>query len=116
MDKRIKEEFTKDFETTSKKVDLSFDVNKLEPNTTNVKNKSRLKWIPLSIGLVCAATVAVVLPIALTNATVIKNNANLPKKDTIEFTKQQYNQNAIKVAESNTFKKLNYVPYPFNQS
>ena len=124
MDKRIKEEFQKDFDSINKKVNLSFDVNKLEPNTKVIKNKSHFKWIPISLGLAFAAVAAVVLPISYTTfsqknvsgSKANKKSDDENKRDTVELTKKQYTQNQIKIIESNTFKKLNNVTSPFYDS
>ena len=102
---KVKQQFIKDFEESNNKVDLTFDVSQLEPNVTNemkIKNRKKVRnRIILSFtAIVCLAIVAIPL-------------SQLLEIDTSFGTaKRTLSANAIAIAESNSFKKLNNVKYP----
>ena len=101
----LKEQFKNDFEESSN-VDLSFDVTQLEPNNNKTKHKIR----PLKLGLVLTASLAT-LALVIVPCSVIFF-ASLRTSTSVKEYKRQYSLNEIKIAETNTFKKINDISYP----
>ena len=102
----IKEQFKKDF-MESNKVDLSFDTDQLEPNDRHDKHRIR----PYKLGLLI--TCAVILAIVMVPTSVILFSS-IGNKSSVKTYNRKYTKNEIRIAESNTFKKLNDVYYPSN--
>ena len=106
--KQFEKQFKEDFEK-SKKIDLSFDVRQLEPNMPSGKRK--LRGYEKAIIIVASLqAVFIVAPIAFY---ILKS---LRIEDSVKEYKRAYTVNEIKIAESNTFKKLNDVHYPDGQN
>ena len=103
MDKTEKQ-FKEDFNNANK-VDLSFDVDQLEPNT----KKNRHKIRPYKIRLIITSSVLASLVIGLSIPVLM---ALLKVDESVNETTRKYTLAQIKVAESNSFKKLNNVNYP----
>ena len=104
--KNFKERFKKDF-VSSQRVDLPFDLDLLEPNTPKSKHKANLK--PLKVGLavsLASLLVALAVPVSVFLVSAIR------VKSSVKLDQRHYSLNQIKMAESNTFKKLNEVNYP----
>ncbi len=106
MDK-LKEQFKADFEK-SDKPELSFDLRQLEPNTKRTKHHVR----PYKAIIVTFASIMGVL-LALPAAAFIA--MSLRFNESVKFNNKNYSMNQLKIAESNTFKKLNDVTYPNGQ-
>ena len=115
--KDIKKQFTEDFELSSKKVDLSFDVTQLESNTKQTRH--RFKHWPLVISLGCVATAIVGIAVP-----VMSNLLKIQNKSVNKYTKT-YTIEEIQLADKNTpgtvirepgsrseFEKLNEVVLP----
>ena len=106
MDK-LKEQFKADFEK-SDKPELSFDLRQLEPNTKRTKHHVR----PYKAIIVTFASIMGVL-LALPAAAFIAMSLRID--ESVKFNNKNYSMNQLKIAESNTFKKLNDVTYPNGQ-
>ena len=100
----LKEQFKKDFED-SNNVDLSFDVTQLEPNSRKTKHKIK----PYKLGLIITASI--IVAIVAVPASVILLSA-LRIEESVRTYNRRYSLNEIRIAESNTFKKLNTISYP----
>lgn len=101
---KIKKQFRQDF-NSSHKVDLSFDNSKLEDNTRFTKHATRKKLL-IAI-LVPSISIAFIgAPIALILSIALKTT------ESVKAIKREFTMNEIRIAESNTFKKLNSVTYP----
>jgi len=100
----FKEQFKKDFEESSN-TNLSFDMTQLEPNSNVDKHKARprMKLIVASIAVVGVASLAIGGAFAI---------GIFRTKESVKTSNRRYSLNEIRVAESNTFKKLNDVAYP----
>lgn len=101
---KLKGQFKKDFEQSSN-VDLSFDTTQLEPNSNADKHKPRprMKLIVASAALVGVVSLAVGGAFAV---------GIFRTKESVKTFNRSYSLNKIRIAESNTFKKLNDVAYP----
>lgn len=106
---KIEKQFKKEFEESNKKIELTFDVSKLTPNTEPEvtfeevkKKKGKTKRIVIfsSASLVVLAIAAVAL------------SQMLEIESSVKTAKRNLSANAIAIAESNTFKRLNNVKYP----
>ena len=106
MDK-LKEQFKADFEK-SDKPELSFDLRQLEPNTKKTKHHVR----PYKAIIITFASIMGVL-LALPAAAFIAMSLRID--ESVKFNNKNYSMNQLKIAESNTFKKLNDVTYPNGQ-
>ena len=100
----LKKQFKKDFEESSN-TNLSFDTTQLEPNS----GKSKHKIKPYKLALI--VTTAVIVSIIAFPFSVMFF-ASLRIKDSVNTFNRSYSLNEIRIAESNTFKKLNDVIYP----
>ena len=106
---KIKEQFKKDFEESNKKAELTFDVSKLQPNVEpevtfeEVKRKKKNKR-RIIIACVSTAVVLTVVGISLSQMFEVHSSVTTAKRN--------LSANAIAIAESNTFKKLNNFNYP----
>lgn len=100
----FKEQFKKDFEESSN-TNLSFDTTQLEPNNVSDKHKARprMKLIVASVAVVAVVSLIVVGAFAL---------GIFRTKESVKTSNRRYSLNEIRIAESNTFKKLNTVSYP----
>lgn len=100
----FKEQFKKDFEESSN-TNLSFDTTQLEPNNVSDKHKARprMKLIVASVAVVAVASLTVGGAFAL---------GIFRTKESVKASNRRYSLNEIRIAESNTFKKLNTVSYP----
>ena len=100
----FKEQFKKDFEESSN-TNLSFDTTQLEPNNVSDKHKARLrmKLIVASVAVVAVASLIVGGAFAL---------GIFRTEESVKASNRRYSLNEIRIAESNTFKKLNTVSYP----
>ena len=102
---KIEKQFKEDFEK-SQKVELTFDTSKLEQDPTHVRHKVRKRWVlipAISGGIVCSLVLGVSIAVY-----------NSFASDSVKEFKRQYTVQEIKIAENNTFKKLNNVKYPNN--
>ena len=106
MDK-LKEQFKADFKK-SDKPDLSFDLRQLEPNTKKTKHEIR-PYKAVLIGVAWLLGIFICLPAA---AFLVMS---LRIDESVKFSNRQYSMNELKVAESNTFRKLNDISYPSGQ-
>ena len=106
MDK-LKEQFKADFEK-SDKPELSFDLRQLEPNSKKTKHHVR----PYKAIIITFASIVGVL-LALPAAAFIAMSLRIG--ESVKFNNKNYSMNQLKIAESNTFKKLNDVTYPNGQ-
>lgn len=102
--KKIEEQFKKDFEQ-SKKAELSFDTTQLDADTRKIRHKSKNLRIAIAsfsgaFALLATAFVALIVSSLATTT------------DKPKLTTRKYTQAEIKIAESNTFRKLNEVKYP----
>ena len=102
---KIKEQFKKDFEQAHN-VDLSFDLNQLEPNAP----KQRYRMRPLHKALIFASG-GLVLALAIA-AIPLSMWMLAPKSTSVKLARRNYSANEIEIAKSNTFNKLNDVYYP----
>ena len=100
----LKKQFKQDFEESSN-VNLSFDTTQLEPNSRKSKHKIK----PYKLALIF--TTAVIVSIIAIPASVIFFSS-LKIKESVKTSNRRYSLNEIRIAESNTFKKLNTVSYP----
>ena len=100
----LKEQFKKDFED-SNNVNLSFDITQLEPNSKKTKHKIK----PYKLGLIITASVIVAIVAVPASVILI---SSLEVKESVKTNNRRYSLNEIRIAESNTFKKLNTVSYP----
>lgn len=100
----FKEQFKKDFEESSN-TNLSFDTTQLEPNNVSDKHKARplMKLIVASVAVVAVASLIVGGAFAL---------GIFRTEESVKTSNRRYSLNEIRIAESNTFKKLNTVSYP----
>ena len=103
MDK-LKEQFKADFRK-SKKPNLSFELNQLEPNTKKTKHEIKPSR---AIAVVLASTMGAI--ICLPAVALLAMSLRID--DSVRYNNNNYSMNAIKIAESNTFRKLNDVTYP----
>ncbi|MCR5309480.1 MAG: hypothetical protein K6E21_05170 [Bacilli bacterium] len=109
---KIKEQFKKDFEESNKKVDLTFDVSKLQLNEESevtfeeIKRKKKNKRRIIIFSTVSAVTVLTVVGISLSQMLEINTSVTTMKRN--------LSLNTVAIAESNTFKKLNSFSYPEN--
>ena len=103
---KTEKQFKKDFESKIEKADINliFDTTQLDKNTPKPK---RSVWKPIVITASCvvgtAIMVALIAPIA---------SLFIHFDDSVHTYRRRYSINEIKIAESNTFKKLNNVTYP----
>ncbi len=100
----FKKHFRKDFEEANK-TQLHFDVTQLEPN----EKKDRHKVKPLRLGLVITASVVfavVAIPAAMVAISFME------VRESVKTYNRRYTLNEIRIAESNSFRKLNEVSYP----
>ena len=110
---KIKEQFKKDFEESNKKVELTFDVSQLIPNAEpevsfeEVKRKKSKKRKIIIISCVSSAAVLTLVAIPLLQ--------NIKVHSSVTTRKRAISANAIAIAESNTFKKINNVKFPENE-
>lgn len=100
----LKKQFKQDFEQSSN-VNFSFDTTQLEPNSGKFKHKIK----PYKLALI--VTTAVMVSIIAVPASVIFFSS-LKIKESVKTSNRRYSLNEIRIAESNTFKKLNDVSYP----
>lgn len=100
----FKEQFKKDFEESSN-TNLSFDTTQLEPNNVSNKHKARprMKLIVAFVAVVAVASLIVGGAFAL---------GIFRTEESVKTSNRRYSLNEIRIAESNTFKKLNTVSYP----
>ena len=100
----FKEQFKKDFEESSG-TNLSFDTTQLEPNSNADKHKARprMKLIVASVVVVGVASLVIGGAFAVG---IFRTN------ESVKAFNRRYSLNEIRIAESNTFKKLNTVSYP----
>lgn len=106
---KIEKQFKKDFEESNKKIELTFDVSQLTPNddpeVTFEEIKSKKRKRRRIIGISCVSTVVIGL------AAIILSQL-IDVKSSVRTAKRNLSANAIAIAESNTFKRLNNVKYP----
>ena len=100
----LKKQFKQDFEQSSN-VDLSFDTAQLEPNSRKFKHKIK------PYKLVLIVTTAVMVSIIAVPASVIFFSS-LKFEYSVKSYNRSYSINKIRIAETNTFKKLNDITYP----
>ena len=100
----LKKQFKQDFEQSSN-VDLSFDTTQLEPNGNANKHKAR----PRMKLIVASAALVGVVSLAIGGAFAV---GIFRTKESVKTFNRSYSLNKIRIAESNTFKKLNDVAYP----
>ena len=100
----LKKQFKQDFEQSSN-VNLSFDTTQLEPNSGKFKHKIK----PYKLALIVTAAVMVSI-IAVPASVVLFSSLKI--KESVKTSNRRYSLNEIRIAESNTFKKLNNVAYP----
>lgn len=100
----LKKQFKQDFEE-SNNVNLSFDTTQLEPNSRKSKHKIK----PYKLGLIVTAVVIVGV-IAVPASAILFSSLEI--KESVKAYNRHYSLNEIRIAESNTFKKLNTVSYP----
>lgn len=100
----LKKQFKQDFEQSSN-VDLSFDTAQLEPNSRKFKHKIK------PYKLVLIVTTAVMVSIIAVPASVIFFSS-LKFEYSVKSYNRSYSINKIRIAETNTFKKINDVTYP----
>ncbi len=100
----IEEQFKKDFEE-SKKVELSFDTTQLEPNYRPIKQPFK-PWKVITLSVVSTFAALFVIIAVTVGANLIKTD------ESVKLSKKSYAMNEIRIAESNSFKKLNNVTYP----
>ena len=100
----IKEKFKQDFEKANN-VDLSFDVEKLEPNTKKSRHKIRPYKKVLIFGAVAMASVVVIVSIPA-------GMLLIRTKESVRTYRRFYSMNETSLAEANTVRKLNLVGYP----
>ena len=100
----FKEQFKKDFEASSN-VELNFDVTQLEANTKKTKHKIH----PAKMRLAITFSIIFVIIAVPAGALFI---SSLRTKESVKSYNRRYSLNEIRIAESNTFKKLNNVTYP----
>jgi len=100
----LKEQFKKDFEASSN-VELNFDLTQLEANTKKVKHKIH----PVKMRLVITFSIIFIIIAVPAGAFFI---SSLRTKESVKSYNRRYSLNEIRIAESNTFKKLNTVSYP----
>ena len=100
----FKEQFKKDFEESSN-TNLSFDTTQLEPNNIADKHKARSyrKLVIVSVVVVAVVSLTVGGAFAL---------GIFRTEESVKSYNRRYSLNEIRIAESNTFKKLNTVSYP----
>lgn len=100
----LKKQFKQDFEQSSN-VNLSFDTTQLEPNSR--KSKHKIKPYKLALIVITAVLVSIIaVPVSVIFF------SSLQTKDSVKTFNRSYSLNKIRIAESNTFKKLNDVAYP----
>ena len=102
---KIKEQFKKDFEQANN-VELSFDLNQLEPNAP----KQRYRMRPLRKALIFASG-GLVLALAIA-AIPLSIWMLAPKTESVKLERRKYDVNEMNVTKSNTFNKLNDIYYP----
>ena len=100
----LKKQFKQDFEDSSNK-NLSFDMTQLEPNSRKSKHKIK----PYKLALI-VTTAVIVSIIAFPFSVMFFSSLRI--KDSVKTSNRSYSLNEIRIAESNTFKKLNDVIYP----
>ena len=100
----LKKQFKQDFEESSN-VSLSFDVTQLEPNNSVDKHKAR----PYMKFIVASVVVVGVVSLAIGGAFAV---GIFRTKESVKAFNRRYSLNEIRIAESNTFKRLNTVSYP----
>ena len=100
----FKEQFKKDFEESSN-TNLSFDTTQLEPNNVSDKHKAR----PLMKLIVAFVAVVVVASLTVGGAFAL---GIFRTEESVKTSNRRYSLNEIRIAESNTFKRLNTVSYP----
>ena len=110
---KIKEQFKKDFEESSNKVNLTFDASQLEPNIGSEEVMKQLKKTKrnrrrIIVSCVSAAVVLTVVGVSLSQLLEVHSN--------VRTARRTLSVNAISIAESNTFRKLNNVKYPEGNS
>ena len=103
----IEKKFKQDVEK-SQKIDLKFDTEQLEINQDVIVPRRKNGRF---IGLIIAASVCTVLVATIVPTAVYIIN-QLPTTSSVKTYQKRYNLNEIKIAESNTFKKLNNIAYP----
>lgn len=109
--KNLKKQFRQDFEKAYPK-NLSFDVEQLPLNDKTVRHETRpAKKRAIVIACVSAAVLVSLGVIAYPYA-----RAMFRIKESVQASKRSYSVAQIKIAESNTFRKLNDVVYPGQQS
>ena len=110
----LKKQFKQDFEDSSN-VELNFDVTQLETNIKKAKHKikpyklGKHKIKPYKLGLIITASVIVAIVAVPASVIII---SSLRVKESVKTNNRRYSLNEIRIAESNTFKKLNTVSYP----
>ena len=100
--------FPVSFEESNKKVELTFDVAQLQPNVepevtfeeVKRKKKNRRKII-----IACVSTAVVLTVIGISISQLFEIH------DSVTTSRRNLSANAIAIAESNTFKKLNSFNY-----
>ncbi|MBE6134255.1 MAG: serpin family protein [Erysipelotrichaceae bacterium] len=100
----LKEQFKRDFEASSN-VELNFDVTQLEANTKKAKHKIH----PAKMRLAITFSIIFIIIAVPAGALFI---SSLRTKESVKSYNRRYSLNEIRIAESNTFKKLNTVSYP----
>ena len=100
----LKEQFKRDFEASSN-VELNFDVTQLEANTKKAKHKIH----PAKMRLAITFSIIFIIIAVPAGALFI---SSLRTKESVKSYNRRYSLNEIRIAGSNTFKKLNAVSYP----
>lgn len=104
--KHIKQRFIADFEQSCPDT-LSFDVTQLPKNVKKPRFHMRKKVKRAIIGTIIGVSVASVLVLVA-----IPLSTMLQVTSSVKVDRRNYSINEIKIAESNTFKKLNDISYP----
>lgn len=108
---KITEKFKKDFEENSEKVtpNLTFDTNKLEDNTPLIKPK---KSVAKKVTIIVCSSLAALLTLVIVVPVATFYFSSLRESSSVKTYQKRYSINEIKIAENNSFKKLNNIAYP----
>jgi serine protease inhibitor len=102
---KLKKQFKQDFDNSSNNINLSFDTNLLETN--NKRTRHNINPYKLLTALTCSVIFVLIgVPIGILFISSIQID------ESVKTYNRNYSLNEIKIAESNTFKKLNSISYP----
>jgi hypothetical protein len=102
---KLKKQFKQDFDNSSNNINLSFDTNLLETNNKRVRHN--VNPHKLVMALTCSVIFVLIgVPIGI----LFISSINID--ESVKTYNRNYSLNEIKIAESNTFKKLNSISYP----